>query len=104
MTSNNEQSSAALKSCPHRPTRMVLWLPFCAISLTGCQSPRTQTEIVQMSPPPVSAELLLPTSGPYRPGPLATQKDAADVINTFDAALAACNADKAAVAAILGLK
>lgn len=104
MTSEQKPSSAAVKSQPRFQKTTGLWLLFCAISLTGCQSPRTQTQFVEMSPPPIPAELLLPTPGPYRPGPLATQKDAADVINTFDAALAACNADKAAVAAILGLK
>lgn len=104
MTSEQKPSSAAVKSQPRFQKMTGLWLLFCAISLTGCQSPRIQTRVVEILPPPIPAELLLPTSGPYRPGPTATQKDAADVVNTFEASLAACNADKAAVAAILGLK
>jgi len=47
------------------------------------------------------ASLLLPTPGPSRPGPHATQRDAALVLEHFTEALAACNADKAALADLI---
>lgn len=60
-----------------------------------------QTRVVVLPPPPVPSALLLPTPGPFRPGPGATQKDAALAVADLSAALAACNADKDAVARIL---
>lgn len=85
-----------------RPRKLtLLLLPFCAISLTACQSaPQVQTQVTALPPPEIPAVLLLPTSGPHRPGLRATQRDAALVIEDFTEALASCNADKAAIAAI----
>ena len=44
--------------------------------------------------------LLLPNEGPTRPPAAATQRDAALVIEDFIESLAACNADKQAIADI----
>lgn len=84
-----------------RPIPMALWLPFYAISLTGCQSPSVQTKVITLPPPAIPSGLLLPVEGPHRPPADATQKDAALVIVGFMEALAACNADKDAIAKIL---
>lgn len=75
-------------------------LLFFAISLTACQSPQVQTRVMTLPPPAIPPSLLLPSDGPYRPSPGATQRDAAFVIADFIEALASCNADKAAIASI----
>lgn len=79
---------------------MARLLPFCAISLTACHGAQVQTRIVTLPPPAIPQSLLFPTEGPYRPPLGATQKDAALVIEDFIEALASCNADKDAIAAI----
>lgn len=79
---------------------MVRSLPFCAISLTACQNAPSQVQIVTLPLPPLPASLLLPSKGPHRPPTDATQRTAALVIADFAEALAACNADKDALARI----
>lgn len=57
----------------------------------------------QLPGPTVPKVLLMPTPAPVRPPADATQRDAALVIEDFGEALAACNADKEAIAAIVRL-
>ncbi len=85
----------------HCPKMMALSLPFLGASLTACQAPQLQTQLVTLPPPTIPRTLLLPTKGPYRPQPGATQIDAALVIEDFKEALAACNADKESVTQLL---
>lgn len=86
-----------------RPNMMALWLLCCASSLSACQTPQVQTQVVEIPPPAVPGALLAATLGPFKPAPGGTQKTAALVIEDFTEALAACNADKAAIAQILRL-
>ena len=75
-------------------------LPFCAISLTACQSPPAQVEFAPGPALVLPAALLLPNKGPFRPPAGATQRAAALIIEDFVEALEACNTDKAALAKI----
>ena len=84
-----------------RPWTMIArLLQFCAISLTACQRVPPQVQIVTLPLPPLPASLLLANKGPHRPPAPATQRTAALVIANFAEALAACNADKEALARI----
>ncbi len=83
-----------------RTKLMVRLLPCFAISLTACHGAPVQTQVVTLPPPAIPAALLLPTEGPFRPPARATQRDAALVIEDFIESLAACNADKGALATI----
>lgn len=73
---------------------------FCAGLLTGCSDVRTLLKLQPLPPPQIPGALLLPCEGPSPPGPNATQRDAALVVEDFKETLASCNADKAAIAEI----
>lgn len=76
-----------------------------AVSLTACQStPRLLTKVETSPPPVVPGYLLLPCPLPYRPPGTALQSDVAVLIEDFKEVVANCNADKAAIAAILERK
>ena len=79
---------------------MAHFLLCCAIPLTGCQS-AIQRQVIPLEAPRIDPALLLPCPEPYRPGPDATQRDAAMVIEDLRESLANCNADKEAIRRIL---
>ena len=80
---------------------MVPWLLYCGASLTACQNQAVLPKLVELPPPAVPQRLLERCASPTRPPPGATQRDAALVITDFQEALAACNADKDAIAEIV---
>lgn len=78
-----------------------LWLLCCAVLLTSCAETKVARQIERLPPPAIDPSILLPCLEPTAPGPAATQRDAALVITDLREALAACNADKAALGRML---
>jgi hypothetical protein len=60
------------------------------------------TKVIALPPPEIPQNLLSLNEAPSRPMAGATQKNVALIIADFQEALGACNADKAAIAAITG--
>lgn len=83
-----------------RLTRTALSLLSCAACLTACQHTPAAVQLTPMPPPAIDPVLLLPTPGPTRPADGAQQDAVARVLIDYGKALAACNADKAAIAAL----
>lgn len=101
MRSVKSPTLADVKSLLHLRKMMALSLLFSAVGLTACQSPRVQYELVTLPSVPVPRQLVLPTSEPSRPPLAATQRNVALLLEDFRESLNSCNADKAAIAAIL---
>ena len=85
----------------HPKATTLLWLLSCAVLLTACANPQTQKEIIQVPCPAPALELFEPVLEPFKPGPGATQKTVALLIEDFREKLGMCNADKQTIRLIL---
>lgn len=74
---------------------MALWLPFCAMLLTGCAD--DPTEVVRYVRPDVPESLLVCTPAPEVPGESATQRDVARFVVKLDDAGEDCRRKLGAV-------
>lgn len=72
-----------------------------AASLSACADHPLVEKIVALPPLEIPAVYLQPCPKPPAPGPDATQRDVAALLVDQDEALDNCNADKAAIAAIV---
>ncbi len=81
--------------------RTALSLLSYGVLLTGCQVHPTPVRLTQVRVP-VPAALLRCQNQPLRPGPEATQRDAALVILDLQEALEDCKINLAAVAELIG--
>jgi hypothetical protein len=83
-----------------RMPKMMARLLLCyAMLLTGCQSPRHPPQLIALRRD-VPPYLLDCQEGPKRPGPEATQRDAALVIIDYEEALEDCKAKLVALRAL----
>jgi hypothetical protein len=71
----------------------------CAALLTGCQNPRSPPQLIAVRHD-IPPYLLDCQEGPTRPGPEATQRDAALVIIDYEEALEDCKAKLTALRAL----
>lgn len=76
--------------------KMALWLVCCAGCLTACQS-RPSIRAIAPAPLVVPGNLTTCTEAPARPGPEATQRDAALIVIDLTEALADCKRKLAAI-------
>ena len=94
--------SAAKPYLWFHPLMMALLLLLLVVGLTACQSqPQVVERVVQLPPPKVPGELLTPCEGPSKPAGEWTQKTLVLIADELREALDLCNADKAAIKAIV---
>ena len=87
---------------PHQRWAILLFLMLAGLGLTGCQTqPQVIERLVLLPAPSVPSALLLPCSGPSKPGGEWTQRTMILIADQLLEALDLCNADKAAIRAVL---
>ena len=87
---------------PPRQWASLLFLTLAGLGLTGCQTqPRVIERLVQLPAPSVPSALLMPCLGPSKPGGEWTQRTLILIADQLREALDLCNADKAAIRAVL---
>ena len=87
---------------PPRQWASLLFLTLAGLGLTGCQTqPRVIERLVQLPAPSVPSALLMPCLGPTKPGGEWTQRTLILIADQLLEALDLCNADKAAIRAVL---
>ena len=103
-TQSARLAHSAAKRLPSLPRlTTALLLPLLAVGLTGCQTepPPVVERVVQLPPPKVPEELLMPCQGPSKPVGDWTQKTLVLIADELREALDLCNADKAAIKRVL---
>ena len=80
----------------------LLFLTLAGLGLMGCQTqPRVIERLVPLPAPSVPSALLMPCLGPSKPGGEWTQRTLILIADQLREALDLCNADKAAIRAVL---
>jgi len=90
---------------PPQQWASLLFLTLAGLGLQGCQiQPRMIERLVPLPAQSVPSALLLPCSGPSKPGGEWTQRTLILIADQLREALDLCNADKAAIRAVLEKK